>query len=93
MLTRTPTCCPKRRIDDEMKKALLLKKKRKERAEKAAAARWVKPDAPSIAPSMAVAAWHQKGVAVIDPADIPNEFERQRITNIANQLYGKRAPE
>lgn len=34
--------------------------------------------------------WHRLGVAVIDPEDINNDWERQQIINQAESLYGKR---
>ena len=34
--------------------------------------------------------WHQLGVAVIDPNDINNDWERQQVINQAEELYGKR---
>ena len=34
--------------------------------------------------------WHQLGVAVIDPNDINNDWERQQVINQAEALYGKR---
>jgi hypothetical protein len=34
--------------------------------------------------------WRQCGLVVLDPADIPNDFERQLITNMANARYGRR---
>ncbi|MDF1625648.1 MAG: hypothetical protein P1U84_05125 [Parvibaculaceae bacterium] len=35
-------------------------------------------------------AWHQLGLAVLDPSDVLNGLDRQHLINIANQLYGKR---
>ncbi|GAA6162586.1 hypothetical protein NBRC116590_02900 [Pelagimonas sp. KU-00592-HH] len=34
--------------------------------------------------------WHRLGVAVIDPEDIHDDWERQQVTNQANKLYGQR---
>ncbi len=34
--------------------------------------------------------WREKGLVVIDPARIPNDFERQTVVNVANELYGER---
>ena len=39
---------------------------------------------------MATAAWHKRGIATINPADVRDDFERQAIINAANRLYGKR---
>lgn len=35
-------------------------------------------------------AWHRLGLAIIDPADIHDDWLRQAITNEAERLYGKR---
>ncbi len=34
--------------------------------------------------------WREKGLVLIDPAGIPNDFERQTVVNVANELYGER---
>ena len=34
--------------------------------------------------------WLDLGVAVIDPGDIHNDWERQQVINQAEKLYGKR---
>ena len=36
------------------------------------------------------AAWHDHGVAVIDPADVTDDWTRQAIINEAERLYGRR---
>lgn len=35
-------------------------------------------------------AWHRHGLAVIDPAEVNDDFERQVVINIATRQYGKR---
>jgi len=35
-------------------------------------------------------AWQRHGLAVIDPIEIEDDWTRQKIINIAEQLYGKR---
>ena len=35
-------------------------------------------------------AWHEHGVAVIDPEDVTDEWTRQAIINEANRLCGRR---
>ncbi|MDE1145620.1 MAG: hypothetical protein PW843_03235 [Azospirillaceae bacterium] len=40
--------------------------------------------------SMAMAAWHKRGVAMIRLDDLPNEFDRLAVEAIATTLYGKR---
>ncbi len=35
-------------------------------------------------------AWQAHGLALIDPAKIPGDWERQTIIGVAEQLYGKR---
>ncbi|WP_299830691.1 hypothetical protein [uncultured Roseobacter sp.] len=35
--------------------------------------------------------WHERGVAVINPDDVTDDWERQTVINIANQQYGRRA--
>lgn len=35
-------------------------------------------------------AWHKHGLAVIDPNDINDDWDRQHIINQANKLYGSR---
>ncbi|MBB6251730.1 hypothetical protein [Nitrospirillum iridis] len=42
--------------------------------------------------SMAIAAWHKRGVAMIRLDDLPNEFDRLAVEAIATTLYGKRTP-
>ncbi len=37
-------------------------------------------------------AWRKQGIAVIDLARLGDPWERQVVTNIAERLYGKRAP-
>lgn len=34
--------------------------------------------------------WQERGLAVIDPADITDDWTRQAIVNEAERLYGKR---
>lgn len=34
--------------------------------------------------------WHEHGVAVLDPEQIPNDFDRQHVINMAEKAYGKR---
>jgi hypothetical protein len=35
-------------------------------------------------------AWHQRGLVVIDPADVLDDWTRQAIENEANRQYGQR---
>lgn len=35
-------------------------------------------------------AWHKLGVAVIDPEDINDDWERQLVINIADKQFGRR---
>lgn len=35
-------------------------------------------------------AWTEQGVAVLDPAVIYDDFQRQVVINLADQRYGKR---
>lgn len=35
-------------------------------------------------------AWHRHGLAVIDPDQVMDDYERQTVINIANKLYGQR---
>ena len=39
---------------------------------------------------LAAAVWHRKGVALIDPANVRNDFARQAIVTEAERQYGKR---
>ena len=39
---------------------------------------------------MAERVWRERGVAVIWPEDIVNEFDRQAVINAATGLYGER---
>ncbi|WP_044563694.1 hypothetical protein [Azospirillum sp. B4] len=50
------------------------------------------PSTPDDLKSMAIAAWHKRGVAMIRPDDLPNEFDRLAVEAIATTLYGKRTP-
>ena len=34
--------------------------------------------------------WREKGLALLDPENIPNEFEKQAVVNAANKLFGER---
>ncbi len=34
--------------------------------------------------------WHKFGLLVIDPEDVPSDFDRQILINIANKQYGHR---
>ena len=38
--------------------------------------------------AMRRAAWLKEGIAVIRPADLTDEWERQAVINLANRLYG-----
>ena len=40
--------------------------------------------------AMRAAAWHKQGILVVNPATVRDEWERQCLTNIGNQLFGKR---
>lgn len=40
---------------------------------------------------LAVTVWRQRGLALIDPLLIPDDFARQALINEANRLYGRRA--
>ena len=42
---------------------------------------------------MAQRAWRQRGLALIDPADVTDPFARQAIINEAERLYGERCEE
>lgn len=35
-------------------------------------------------------AWHEHGLAVINPDDVLDDWEKQTVINIASRLYGKR---
>lgn len=35
-------------------------------------------------------AWRKRGLLVIDPEDVNNDYERQVLINVANQRYGRR---
>lgn len=37
-----------------------------------------------------VEAWHRHGLAVIDPQEVTDDWERQTVINIATRLYGQR---
>ncbi len=39
---------------------------------------------------MAAALWHQKGIVVINPDELNNDFDSQAVKNAAAKLYGKR---
>jgi hypothetical protein len=39
---------------------------------------------------MAQRAWTERGVAVLWPEEIANDWDRQAVVNIANQKYGNR---
>lgn len=39
---------------------------------------------------MRMAVWHQQGVAMIDPSEIPDDFERRVVMNVVERQYGKR---
>lgn len=41
--------------------------------------------------AMAGRAWRERGVAIIWPDQVHNDFDRQAIINVANEIYGKRA--
>lgn len=34
--------------------------------------------------------WHERGVAIIDPADVHDDWARQAVINIATEFYGAR---
>ena len=36
------------------------------------------------------ALWHRLGVLVVDPEDMPNDWDRQQLINTGNKLYGHR---
>jgi hypothetical protein len=36
------------------------------------------------------AAWHQQGIAVLDPDQIHDAWSRQAVVNEANRLFGRR---
>lgn len=40
--------------------------------------------------SMRARLWHEEGIAVIDPKDLYNDFDRQAVVNAATKMYGKR---
>lgn len=39
---------------------------------------------------LATVVWHSRGVALLDPAQVQDAYERQAIINAASRLYGKR---
>jgi hypothetical protein len=41
--------------------------------------------------AMAARAWHDFGIALFKPEDLPDPFDRQAVVNAAEALYGKRA--
>lgn len=41
---------------------------------------------------MARAAWHRAGKALIDPASLSDDWERQTVITIAERLFGRRQP-
>lgn len=40
--------------------------------------------------AMARRAWRERGIVILWPEKIKNEWDRQHILNIADNLYGKR---
>lgn len=48
------------------------------------------PTPPERIDAMARDAWHVRGLALLDPKEIHNPFERQVVINLANKRYGKR---
>ncbi len=40
--------------------------------------------------SMAARAWHDHGIVLLRPEDLPNPFDRQSVINVAVKRYGKR---
>ena len=40
--------------------------------------------------AMAARAWHDFGIALFKPQDLPNHFDRQAVIHAAERLYGKR---
>lgn len=49
------------------------------------------PTTPDELYSMAAAAWHSQGIAVIKVDEIRNEFDRLHVETLAAELYGPRA--
>lgn len=41
-------------------------------------------------PALKRAAWHKMGLVILDPQDIENSFQRDWLTSIANEKYGRR---
>ncbi len=41
--------------------------------------------------AMAARAWHDFGIALFRPEDLPDDLNRQAVVNAADKLYGKRA--
>ena len=41
--------------------------------------------------ALAAKAWHDHGIALFRPDDLPNEWDRQAVVNAAERLYGRRA--
>ncbi len=37
-------------------------------------------------------AWREQGLALLNPDEIANDYERQVVINLANRRYGKRPP-
>lgn len=48
------------------------------------------PTPPEDVAALAGAVWRRTGKALLDPAEIADEWERQVVVNVANRLYGKR---
>ena len=48
------------------------------------------PSDPAYIRGLAFEAWHKRGVVMIDPNMLTDDWERQAVINIANRIYGKR---
>ena len=48
------------------------------------------PAAPEDVAHLARTCWHQRGIAMLDPAKIADDWVRQALVNEAERQYGKR---
>ena len=61
-----------------------------EHRSRATVSREAPPADPKDLEAMARRAWRERGIAILWPDKIKDEWDRQHILNIANDLYGKR---
>lgn len=50
----------------------------------------IAPTDPKEMEAMARRAWQERGIVILWPERIKDEWDRQHVRNIANALYGKR---